>query len=599
MSIIKILPDNLVNQIAAGEVVERPASVVKELIENSLDAGATSVEVEVKDGGKSFIKIFDDGKGMSKEDLELAVQRHATSKITDEKDLWKIKTMGFRGEALASISSVSKMTIKSAKEGDVSGYQLEIDGGDIKSISEAAMNRGTQIEIHDLFFNTPARKKYLKRDSTELSHITSVLNKVALANPGIALKLVHNNKVVFDFPKSSDLISRIADSFGSTTAEAMIPVFYGSSVFQIDGYIGKPLLSRSTAQHQYFFVNGRPIQNFLFAARIKDAYKTMLMEHKKPIFVINITIDPSLIDVNVHPRKIEVKFEDQQAMVKAVYGCVKVALEKANLIPKGFSESRNYTADRFPVAEPRSANSNSQGFNMGGNFSGSFGSGNSEQLDRVVRQTLVQDSFNLEDRTPAGIEEDRGGKIKSITQISNSYIVAENDEGLILIDQHAAHEKVRYEELMDQYENQEKSVQALLTPMNIEFSAEEIPLVEDSKEILKSLGFEIEPFGGNTYVIYAVPSCLVSEDIDDVIKGVLDDVKQGRMASNVQGKVEEVLTYMSCRTAIKFGQSLSLVEMQSLVEQLDTLKRPFTCPHGRPTMISLTLGELEKMFGRK
>jgi DNA mismatch repair protein MutL len=596
MSIIKILPENLVNQIAAGEVVERPASVVKELVENSLDAGADSVVIEVKDGGKAFIKIFDNGKGMSKEDLELAVQRHATSKIADEKDLWTIATMGFRGEALASIASVSKLMIKSAREGDVSGCQIDIEGGEIKSIGEAAMNRGTQIEVHDLFFNTPARKKYLKKDSTELSHITGMLNKVALANPGIALKLVHNDKVVFDYPKSSDLISRIAEVFGTTTAEAMIPLFYGSSVFQIDGYIGKPLLSRSTSQHQHIFVNGRPIQNFILAARIKDAYKTMLMEHKKPVFVLNIKIDPALIDVNVHPRKIEVRFEDQQAVIKAVYGCVKVALEKANLIPKGFSESRHYTSDRFPassIARPRVE------FGAGGiSAGGSFGVADEAMVDRVVRETVQQDSF-LRERVAGGLEEEADGGIKSISQIFNSYIVAENKEGLVLIDQHAAHEKVRYEELMDQYENQEKSVQPLLTPLNIEFSADEIPLIEDSKEIFESLGFEIEPFGGNTYVIYAVPSCLVKEDLDDVIKGVLDDTRNGKMASIVQGKVEEVLTYMSCRTAIKFGQSLSLIEMQSLVEQMDGLKRPFTCPHGRPTMIALTLSELEKMFGRK
>lgn len=571
------------NQIAAGEVVERPASCLKELLENSIDAGAERIFVEVKDGGKAFIKVIDNGKGMSREDCELALQRHATSKISEEADLWRIGTMGFRGEALASIASVSKMVLRSRQASALGGTQIDVDGGEVRTISETGMSPGTQIEVHDLFFNTPARLKYLKQESRELSHITSVFNTIALANPGIAFKLTHNDKVISDLPKVTDSISRVADIFGTATAEAMIPLFYGGSEFQIEGFIGKPLLSRATSQHQYFFVNGRAIQHHLLANTIKSAYHSMLMENKKPVFVINIKIDPALIDVNVHPRKLEIRFEDQQSLIRVVYSATKAALEKTNLIPKGFTESRNYMSDSFPKNERPS-------FGGGGGF--------------VAKKADVQDAFDfskmiLSQRDFQPIQEEEKPTIKSITQIANCYIVAEDCNGLVLIDQHAAHERVRYEELMDQFENQEKSLQPLLVPLQMEFSGEETLLLEENKEVFVNLGFEIEPFGGNTFVVHAVPGFLAKEDLDIVIKGVLDDILENKKPSNMQGRIEEILTYMSCRSAIKFGQKLSLPEMQALVMQMETLKRPYTCPHGRPTMISLTFSELEKMFGRK
>ncbi len=586
MSIIKILPENLVNQIAAGEVVERPASCLKELMENSIDAGADRIFVEVKDGGKAFIKVIDNGKGMSREDCELALQRHATSKISEEADLWRIGTMGFRGEALASIASVSKMVLRSRQADSLSGTQIDVDGGDVRTISETGMSPGTQIEVHVLFFNTPARLKYLKQESRELSHITSVFNTIALANPAIAFKLTHNDKVISDLPKVTDLISRVADIFGTSTAEAMIPLFYGGSDFQVEGFIGKPLLSRATSQHQYFFVNGRAIQHHLLANTIKSAYHSMLMENKKPVFVINIQIDPALIDVNVHPRKLEIRFEDQQSLVRVIYSATKTALEKTNLIPKGFTESQRYMSDSFPKNDRPS---------FGGS---SFGSGGFSANKTDVQEAFDFSKMIMAQREFQPIAEEKP-KINSITQIANCYIVAEDENGLVLIDQHAAHERVRYEELMDQFENQEKSIQPLLMPLQIELSGEEAILLEENKEVFVNLGFEIEPFGGNTFIVHSVPGFLAKEDLDTVIKGVLDDILENKKPSNMQGRIEEILTYMSCRSAIKFGQKLSLPEMQALIMQMDKCKRPYTCPHGRPTMISLSLNELEKMFGRK
>lgn len=585
MSLIKILPENLVNQIAAGEVVERPASVVKELVENSLDAGADSIVVELKDAGKTLIKVSDNGCGIAKDELTIALQRHATSKISDESDLWKIKTMGFRGEALASISSVSKLVIRSKRNNDLSGAEIHSDGGEIVQIKDVGMNQGTQIEVRNLFFNTPARQKYLKQDSTELGHVSAIFNTIALANPGKSFRLIHNEKTISSLPKVTDLISRISDIFGSVTAEAMIPIFYGGSDFQIDGFIGKPLLSRSTGQHQYFFVNGRPIQHFLLANTIKTAFHSMLMENKKPVFVLNMKIDPSLIDVNVHPRKTEIRFEDQQTIIKVVYGCTKTALEKTSLIPKGFTESRRYMSDGVEserIDKNEVPQSSGRGWSAANRAQALSGQDVQEALS-FSRDILGQ----------------RDVQIKSISQIANSYIVAEDKNGLVLIDQHAAHERIRYEELMDQFENQKKSVQPLLVPEQMELSSQEINLIEENKNIFEQLGFEIEPFGGNTFIVNAVPSCLAKEDVYAVIKGVLDDISNQKNPSKMQGRVEEILTYMSCRSAIKFGKSLSQTEMQALILQMEKLKRPYTCPHGRPTMIALTLGELDKMFGRK
>lgn len=584
MSIIKILPENLINQIAAGEVIERPASVVKELIENSIDALADKIIIEVKDGGKTLIKIMDNGIGMDSEDLQLAIKRHATSKISQESDLWNIKTMGFRGEALASITSVSKMIIKSKKEHLISGCQIECNAEDLLTMRDTAMDRGTTVEVYDLFFNTPARQKYLKNENTELSYITSVITTIALANEKISFKYIHNGNVIFDLPKVTDLISRTSDIFGKNTADAMIPVFYGGGEFQINGFVGKPVLSRSSSKHQYFFVNNRYIQHHILANTIKSAFHSMLMENKKPVFIININIDPALIDVNVHPRKLEIRFEDQQGIIKAMYNCVKASLEKNNLIPKGFTESRHYISNKFPnefrnEKPPVNSVQDALAFSK-----------------EILQQREIKNLNNLQDSNKTA---SASFVLKPLSQVSNSYIVAQNEKELILIDQHAAHERVRYEQLMDQFENEKKSIQPLLVPSQIEFAYEEVSIIEENKEIFDNLGFEIEHFGGNTYLVNAVPSFLAKEDLEQVIKGVLDDIINEKSPSKFQGNKEKIINYMACRSAIKFGQKLNLDEMQALTFQLEKLKRPYTCPHGRPTMISLTLSELEKMFGRK
>ncbi|MBI4234695.1 DNA mismatch repair endonuclease MutL [Candidatus Peregrinibacteria bacterium] len=594
MSIIKILPENLVNQIAAGEVIERPASAVKELIENSLDAGATEICVELKDGGKTFIKVSDNGCGISKEDLGISVLRHATSKISVEADLWKIATMGFRGEALSSIAGISKFVIRSRKEGENVGNMLELEGGENRILKEVGMSVGTAVEVYDLFFNTPARRKYLKSEATELGHITAAVSSIALAHPEVNFKLIHNEKIINDLPKVTELLARISDIFGKSTSEMMLPIFYGGSEFQIDGYIAKPVLSRSSSQHQYFFVNGRAITDHLLANRVKVAYHSMLMEHKKPIFVINIKIDPALIDVNVHPRKLEIRFEDQQGMIKAIYGCVKSALEKQSLMPKGGSETQRYMSDG------KIGQSFEKDF-VGGSFGRVAGRGRlgSEAADAIRFTEKFSQKSIFSERENRDLEPGNDFAIKPVMQIMNSYIVAESEGGITLIDQHAAHERVRFETLMAQFEKENKEIQPLLMPFSLELTSNEVLLLQENMQIFEGLGFEIEHFGGQSFVIQSVPSVLASQDLHDVIKGVLDDLLEGKMATKMQGKMEEILTYMSCRSAIKFGQKLSIMEMESLVLQLQKCTHPYTCPHGRPTMVKLTVDEMARMFGRK
>lgn len=435
MNEIKLLPEILVNQIAAGEVVERPSSVLKELIENSLDAGATKIEVELEAAGSGLIAVVDDGKGISREDLPMVVMPHATSKIREEADLWKIGTMGFRGEAMASIASIARLAVRSRQRGEASGFELFSEGGELKQIVEVGMNEGTRVEVRDLFFNTPARAKYLKKEATEFSKMMATVNQIALAQPGVSFKVLHNGRVVANWPRTEDLLARIEAVLGGGVASAMLPVFYGGTDLGISGFVGKPLISRTSGQHQYLFVNGRAVVDHMLNNRIKAAYHSMLMEHRKPVFVLNLTIDPALVDVNVHPRKTEVRFEDQKMVASRIYGVVKSTLDGADLVPRGFSESARYMSEREPVAfveSPRIAERSST---------------------PIFKFPVVQESFV---RESAGLDlNEEEAKLKVICQLNQAYILALDEDGLMVIDQHAAHERVRFEELMDEYEAQE------------------------------------------------------------------------------------------------------------------------------------------------
>ena len=565
MSIIKVLPENLVNQIAAGEVIERPASVVKELIENSIDAGASRVILEIDGAGDELIRITDNGCGMDAGDALLAFERHATSKIASKDDLFNISSMGFRGEAIASIASVSTMIMKTKRAEDEVGRLIKSVGGSIEKNEEVSCTDGTQIEVRNLFYNTPARKKYLKTPSTEYQQILAVFQKVALSNPGIHFKIIHNDKAGFEYPKCENLLDRVRDVLGKNVAENCLPIFYGHKEIQVEGYIGKPELGRSGSKHQYLFINGRPVIHHLFNYALAEAYHSLLMDGKKPFFVINVIISPELIDVNVHPRKLEIRFQNQNEIFRILQRAAKTTLEKNVLMP-------DFRANRDEKAP--TDNQVKAAFEF------------THMPGRLNKYSYAQETENELSMVP-------------LSQVAKSYILAENEEGLVLIDQHAAHERVRYEELMDQFEKKSPEKQQLLLPENIELSAMEAESFTANRETFEKLGFEIELFGGNTFIIHAVPSPIANQNIQGIVQQVISDLSDEKKSRAVKNPQEKIIEYMACRSAIKFGKDLSIDEMAELIRQVDKLKRPYTCPHGRPSMVKITYHELEKMFGRK
>ncbi|MFC1600336.1 DNA mismatch repair endonuclease MutL [Patescibacteria group bacterium] len=572
MSVIKVLPENLVNQIAAGEVIERPASVVKELIENSIDAGASRIVLEVDGAGDELIRITDNGSGMDADDALLAFERHATSKITSKDDLFNISSMGFRGEAIASIASVSTMIMRTKRKEDEVGRMVLCEGGKINKNEEVSCTDGTQIEVRNLFYNTPARKKYLKTPNTEYQQILAVFQKVALANPSIHLKIIHNGKEGFEYAVCENLMDRVRDVLGKDIAENCLPIFYGHKDIQVEGYIGKPELGRSGSKHQHLFINGRPVVHHLFNYALAEAYHSLLMDGRKPLFVINVIIAPELIDVNVHPRKLEIRFQNQNEIFRILQKSAKTTLEKNVLMPdfRAHREMERPTDNQVKAA-----------FEFTEKITGS-----DHMPGRFNKYTYEQETKDELSMVP-------------LSQIARSYILAENAEGLVLIDQHAAHERVRYEELMDQFEKKNPEKQQLLLPENIELSAMEAEIFTANHETFEKLGFEIELFGGNTFIVHAVPSPIANQNIQGIIQQVISDLSDEKKSRAVKNPQEKIIEYMSCRSAIKFGKDLSIDEMAELIRQVDKLERPYTCPHGRPSMVKITYHELEKMFGRK
>lgn len=572
MPIIKILPENLINQIAAGEVVERHSSVVKELVENSIDAGADKITIEINDKNEDVIIITDNGTGMTFDDAKLALERHATSKISTLNDLENINTMGFRGEAVASIASVSHIIIKTKTAKDKTATLVECEYGKITKHERATYKQGTQIEVRNLFFNTPARKKYLKTPSTEYHNILNDFQTIALTRPDIHFKLVHNQKIAVEYTKTKKLINRIQSIFGNHTSENCIFFKHENDIVKIQGYIGKPSIARSGTKHQYLFVNSRPIKHNLFSYAITRGYDSMLMGNKKPFYVLNMKIAPEHVDVNVHPRKLEARFTSQNAIFATLQKSTKEILQNNSLMPS-FDYERTQK-------KPLEVKDSSQQIVFE----------NQENFKPQNHGKINKYSYKKENKTEVSMI--------PIAQIAKSYIIAEHEEGLVLIDQHAVHERILFEELKNKYENDSPVKQQLLMPQNIELSALEAEIFHSYENIFSKLGFEIESFGGNTYIIHSVPETIKKDNPASIIKNVLNDLAEGKDAQSAKEPQIKAIEYMACRSAVKFGKDLSRDEMYALIEQLDKLNTPYTCPHGRPSMIKLTFNELEKRFKR-
>ncbi len=637
MSLIKLLPENLINQIAAGEVVERPASVVKELIENSLDAGAKRLIIEVEGGGDDYLRITDDGYGMDKEDALMAFERHATSKISSPEDLDNIASMGFRGEAIATIASVSFMSLQTKKKGELEGSLIINEGGKIVKNKQLGCPEGTQIEVKKLFYNTPARKKYLKNEATEYGHILDTVTGIAMAFPEIAFKLVHDKKIVFDLPATEDHLSRIRGLLGRNVSQELIPVFYGHSKIHLSGYIGKPLIARSNRKNQYLFVNGRQVNSHVLSYAVKQSYHSLLPKEKHPTFVLFLALSPELVDVNVHPRKLEVRFADEKEIFSVFLRACKASLEKHVLAPK-IDTQQNFLSERdhqtlkvedkpsqIPAFENEMVAANiteqseekevteekqmarddeilkaevNQNKSVGdvSSFSALIAeTGDNDYGQKVDLEKISEKSAGEQ----SSIDRSDENELKPLAQLNNSYILCSQGETLTIMDQHAAHERIRYEEILNEFEKNQPVSQPLLTPEQFELSHQEAVLLNQNKELLNKMGFEIEPFGGNTYSIFTVPAYLVKEDVRATIMGILDDITNNSDKGDLQSRKERALIYAACRSAVKFGDKLDMEEMERLCKRILEMKLPYTCPHGRPTMVKITKDELEKMFGRK
>jgi len=581
-SLIKILPDLLVNKIAAGEVVERPASVVKELIENSLDAGASDISVDIEQAGKRLIRVTDNGSGMSKEDARTAFLRHATSKITTEADLETIMTMGFRGEALASIASVSQVRLQSCLQGASSGVVVDIEGGSFRNVSDAAVPTGTSLEIAHLFYNTPARLKFLKSPATEFSHIISSVSHLSLTHPEIRFRLTHNKKMVLDLPAASNLKERVFQIYGAEIAENLISFSGGRDSVVIAGLLSRPAYTRADRTYQDFFVNGRYIKNTSLTHALYSAYSDMLMRDRHPLGFIFLQIDPSLVDVNVHPAKSEVRFRNQSQIHDLVRDVVREGLRGAGVsasVPMRADGVREAIADYVQNAE----------FGM---RNAEFKSDTSSSLFSSSNRFLEADLDNSEFRIS------HSELLFPLAQIHDSFIIAQSREGMVFIDQHAAHERVLFEKLQDQYGAGEVSGQHLLIPVQVELGTAEREHMAEHLPELDRLGFAVEDYGNGAFMIKTVPSLLEGADPKRLFLDILDELRSQGHSSSMDKLRDDLFSVMACHPAIKVNRHLDRREMEVLIADLFKCRMPHTCPHGRPTIVRFSMDEIKKMFKR-
>ncbi|HHW47440.1 MAG TPA: DNA mismatch repair endonuclease MutL [Clostridiaceae bacterium] len=633
MGSIIILDENTSNKIAAGEVIERPASVVKELIENAIDAGADNIVIEIKKGGIPYIRVTDNGSGIESDDIEIAFERHATSKIRNSDDLIKISTMGFRGEALASIAAVSVVQLTTRHKRDPYGSFIEVRGGVVTERRQTGCPTGTSVVVRDLFYNTPARYKFLKKDSTESGYVADIVSRIALGNPHISFKLVSNGSTVIHTPGNNDLLSTIFSIYGKDTAKNVCEIKYQDDMAKITGYAGKPEISRSNRSQQSIYINRRYVKSKLVSSAIDEAYRTFLMKNRFAFIVLNLEINPALIDVNVHPSKMEVKFSNEQDLFRSVYSAVSSALlgrsdfRKAELqdlklqdpfLPKDrkvlhdkyiqqsidediitlkHDEVYTYDADTHEAGpgEADTLVTNTCGFDM-------YGAGTCDETDTDIIDIAEDDK---QDTRILGEEEQvyehagtgplSGASI--VGQAFSTYIIMQKEDELYIIDQHAAHERIMFEHLKKKYYNNEPLAQMLLTPVNIELTYQEIKIAEEKKDFFEKLGFIFEDFGHNSVIVRSVPFMSDSSDVRDIFLEALDFVSSSNK-TDINMLAEETLYRIACKAAVKANRKLDKAEIRNLVNELQSFGNPYTCPHGRPTVLKLTRYEIEKMFKR-
>ncbi len=594
---IRILPETLSNKIAAGEVVERPASVVKELVENALDAESTRVIIEVEKGGQTLIQVSDNGIGMPRDDALLAIERYATSKISTDADLFAIRTLGFRGEALPSIASVSRFSLVTRDKSSEGGTQIMVEGGKVKSVTEVGAPPGTLISVRQLFFNTPARRKFLKAISTELSHIAEAVARMALSHPAVQFRLIHNDKVVKNWVSASRHLDRVADVLGKEAGRDLHAVEANRNGIAVAGWVSSPRTTRRTSRGIYIFVNGRYVSDRTIQHAIFEGFAQRLVKGQFPVAVVFIRVPFDEVDVNVHPTKNEVRFANPRQLHEAVKSAVAQTLyeiDRVNWLPGGGSQSP--VSDKLPqIAEPASPFAVSQTRHE-------FGIKNSSLQpaagDRQPESSIQHPASSGRGQQEALFDQRGFGSLRVLGQLHNTYIVCESDAGLVLIDQHAAHERIFFERLKQSRSDRPSATQRLLVPETLELNFREAEILEQILTDLKTLGLEIEPFGKNTFVIKAVPALLSGQDPKPMVREIAEKMAAGDSAADLQQALDECRVVMACHAAIRAGQALGAGQAKGLLNQLDQCENPSHCPHGRPTWVRWDLSILQKSFKR-
>ncbi len=604
MAQIHVLDSETIDKIAAGEVVERPASVVKELVENAIDAGATAITVEAKDGGIEFIRVTDNGCGIKAGQIRKAFLRHATSKIENAEDLPKISSLGFRGEALSSISAVSKVEVITKTKEDLTGIRITLEGGLEKSFEEIGAPNGTTFIMRNLFFNTPVRRKFLKQPATEGGYITDLMEHLAFSRPDISFKFVLGKQTRFHTSGKGDLKEVIYRIYGREIAASLIPIQYQKDGIAIEGYLGKPILVRSNRNFEIYYINGRFIKSNIIAKAIEEGYKEYLMQHKFPFCVLHITMDTVCVDVNVHPTKMDVRFSDGSAFCEILSEAVRNALQEKEMIPDVTLEEEKETQREekhlrealFKERTPEPFEQiRSENYKV---MEEAKYQANTQRTQDFVQKPVwspVATQINLFEEKILTVE--NRSRYRVIGQVFDTYWLIQFEEKLLMIDQHAAHEKVKYERLMKQYRERNIVSQNLMPPVIVSLSGQEETTLKKYREVFEALGFEVEAFGGSEYALRSVPVDLYGCSERELFLEVLDELSEGG-GRNEPKVVEEKIASMSCKAAVKGNNPLSVEEAKRLIDELLTLENPYNCPHGRPTIITMSKTEMEKKFKR-
>ncbi|MDB4793349.1 DNA mismatch repair endonuclease MutL [bacterium] len=626
---IQQLSASVINKIAAGEVIERPASVIKELLENSVDALATRIEVDVEQGGAELIRIVDDGEGIHPDDIELSIASHATSKISDADDLFSVRTMGFRGEALASISEVSHFRLRTKQHGQAVGVEMEVNGGIVKEPKACGCPEGTQIEVRQLFCNTPVRRKFLKTQATEFGHIAEQFTRVALANPNLHMVLRHNGKTVYELPATHRLIERLELFYGSELAQNLIWVEAEHAGTRLWGYVAHPSQNKSTRKGQYLFLNGRWIQDRSLQHALGEGYRGLVMVGRYPVAFLFLDLNPEMVDVNVHPTKSEVRFQDSQVLYRLMLSTLrnkflsmdldsKLDVERTEGNPDGPKQSPQDAQRELASWAKVQLTDQKQGGSLfeaveklaGPNPSQHLAPGESPGESQRVADFIPfgSDPQSAGNSKPGGVThiESREAETSPTSaaaeiramQVHDCYLVVESTDGLTVIDQHALHERIMYEQLRRRVLSGGVEVQKLLIPITVELSSREANTLVDQQELLAELGLQIQEFGGSTVALTGYPTLLAKADPQHLLRDIVELLESSGRKLERRDLIDELLHMMSCKAAIKAGQRLTFEEMESLLSQRHLCDDHHHCPHGRPTALKLSRQELDRQFGR-